>query len=59
LRAELVKLSGLLQERYGIEESQHNLSNKIRRGKLSAVCLGQLLVVIDCDNIDISGFELR
>ena len=62
LRAELVKrkinyvkLSKLLQEHHGIEESQHNLSNKIRRGKFSAVFLVQVLEVIGCERLEIKS----
>ena len=46
-----VKLSELLNESYGIQESQHNLSNKVRRGKFSAVFLLQVLEVIGCEDI--------
>jgi len=46
-----VKLSELLNETYGIQESQHNLSNKIRRGKFSAVFLLQVLEVIGCESL--------
>ena len=46
-----VKLSELLNEAYGIQESQHNLSNKVRRGKFSAVFLFQVLEVIGCDQL--------
>ena len=47
-----VKLSELLNEAYGIQESQHNLSNKVRRGKFSAVFLFQVLEVIGCEKLD-------
>ena len=46
-----VRLSELLNEAYGIQESQHNLSNKIRRGKFSAVFLLQVLEVIGCESL--------
>ena len=46
-----VKLSELLNEAYGIQESQHNLSNKVRRGKFSAVFFLQVLEVIGCEEI--------
>ena len=49
-----VKLSELLNEAYGIQESQHNLSNKVRRGKFSAVFLLQVLVVIGCDKLSLA-----
>ena len=48
-----VQLSELLNDAYGIQESQHNLSNKVRRGKFSAVFLLQVLEVIGCE------FEIR
>lgn len=50
-----VKLSELFNEAYGIQESQHNLSNKIRRGKFSAVFLFQVLEVIGCERLEITG----
>ena len=50
-----VKLSELLNDAYGIQESQHNLSNKVRRGKFSAVFLLQVLEVIGCDKIVLEG----
>ena len=46
-----VRLSELLNDAYGIQESQHNLSNKVRRGKFSAVFLFQVLEVIGCEQI--------
>ena len=49
-----VKLSELLNDAYGIQESQHNLSNKVRRGKFSAVFLLQVLEVIGCDRVEVS-----
>ena len=48
-----VKLSELLKDEYGIEESQHNLSNKVRRGKFSAVFMLQVLEVIGCERLEI------
>ena len=50
-----VKLSELLNDAYGIQESQHNLSNKVRRGKFSAVFLFQVLEVIGCENLSLSA----
>ena len=50
-----VQLSELLNEAYGIQESQHNLSNKVRRGKFSAVFLFQVLEVIGCERLEFSG----
>ena len=49
-----VKLSELLNETYGIQESQHNLSNKVRRGKFSAVFFLQVLEVIGCERLEVS-----
>ena len=49
-----VKLSGLLNDAYGIQESQHNLSNKVRRGKFSAVFFLQVLEVIGCERLEVS-----
>ena len=50
-----VKLSELLNDAYGIQESQHNLSNKVRRGKFNAVFLFQVLEVIGCERLEITG----
>ena len=50
-----IKLSELLNDAYGIQESQHNLSNKVRRGKFSAVFLFQVLEVIGCEKLDIGA----
>ena len=49
-----VKLAVLLKNEYGIDETQHNLSNKVRRGKFSAVFLFQVLEVIGCEKLEIS-----
>lgn len=48
-----VKLAELLDQHYGIQESQHNLSNKVRRGKFSAVFMLQVLEVIGCERIEV------
>ncbi len=48
-----VKLSELLKDEYGIDETQHNLSNKVRRGKFSAVFMLQVLEVIGCARIEV------
>lgn len=60
LKAELAKrninyiqLSKLLEENYGITESPQNLSNKIARGKFSAVFMVQVLEVIGCAELKI------
>lgn len=61
LKAELAKrninyvqLSELLEQNYGITESPQNLSNKIARGKFSAVFMVQILEAIGCENLKIS-----
>jgi len=43
-----VKLAELLAEAYGSAESSQNLSNKIARGKFSAVFMVQVCEVIGC-----------
>jgi hypothetical protein len=48
-----VKLADLLKDEYGIDETQHNLSNKVRRGKFSAVFMLQVLEVIGCERIEV------
>ena len=60
LKTELAKrninyqqLSEFLQENYGITESPQNLSNKVARGKFSAVFLAQALEAIGCSSIPI------
>ena len=50
-----VKLSELLNGAYGIQESQHNLSNKVRRGKFSAVFFLQVLEVIGCERLQLTA----
>lgn len=61
LKAELAKrninyiqLSGLLEENYGITESPQNLSNKVARGKFSAIFLVQALEAIECQELKIN-----
>ena len=58
LKAELAKrninyqqLSVLLQDKYGITESPQNLSNKVARGKFSAVFMAQVCEAIDCETL--------
>lgn len=46
-----VALAGLLEEAYGVTESPQNLSNKIARGKFSAVFMVQIMEVIGCQQI--------
>ena len=60
LKAELAKrninyqqLSALLDEKYGITESPQNLSNKVARGKFSAVFMIQVCEAIECFNIQV------
>ena len=59
LKAELAKrninyqkLSALLDEKYGITESPQNLSNKVARGKFSAVFMVQVCEAIGCAKMD-------
>ena len=61
LKAELAKrninyqqLSALLQEKYKITESPQNLSNKVARGKFSAVFMVQVCEAIECEQLKIS-----
>ena len=46
-----VQLAGKLGEAYGVSETPQNLSNKIARGKFSAVFMVQVLEAIGCDSI--------
>ena len=62
LKAELAKrninyiqLSELLEENYGTKESPQNLSNKIARGKFSAVFMVQVLEVTGCKVLTFKG----
>lgn len=50
-----VTLAGMLEESYGVTESPQNLSNKIARGKFSAVFMVQILEVIGCENMQLSS----
>ena len=61
LKGELAKrninyqqLSVMLEESYGVKESPPNLSNKIARGKFSAIFMVQVMEVIGCPTITIS-----
>lgn len=61
LKAELAKrninyiqLAALLQENYDVTESPQNLSNKIARGKFSAIFMVQALEAIGCRELTIS-----
>lgn len=61
LKAELAKrninyvqLAELLKEAYGSSESPQNLSNKIARGKFSAVFMVQVCEVIGCSVLALS-----
>jgi len=61
LKAELAKrninyvqLAEMLKEAYGSTESSQNLSNKIARGKFSAVFLVQVCEVIGCDSLRVA-----
>jgi len=46
-------LSVMLSERYGVNESPQNLSNKVARGTFSAIFMVQILEVIGCETIPI------
>lgn len=48
-----VALARMLKASYGINETPQNLSNKIARGKFSAVFMIQILEVIGCDSLTI------
>lgn len=48
-----VQLAELLNEAYGITESPQKLSNKIARGKFSAIFMIQVLEAIGCRNLSI------
>ena len=48
------KLSVMLEESYGIKESPHNLSNKIARGKFSAIFMVQVCEIIGCASLQIT-----
>lgn len=61
LKAELAKrninyvqLAELLKEAYGSTDSHLNLSNKIARGKFSAIFLIQVCEVIGCAELKLS-----
>jgi len=62
LKAELAKrninyqqLSALFLEKYGVTESPQNLSNKVARGKFSAIFLVQALEAIECESFNITS----
>ena len=62
LKAELAKrninyvqLAELLAEAYGSTESPQNLSNKIARGKFSAIFMVQVCEVIGCTTLSIDS----
>ncbi len=48
-----VQLAEMLDKAYGITESPQNLSNKIARGKFSAVFMVQVCEAIGCIQIKI------
>jgi len=41
----------MLQEAYGVTETPQTLSNKISRGKFTAIFMFQILEVIGCENL--------
>ena len=58
LKAELAKrninyiqLAELLEEKFGVVESQQNLSNKIGRGTFGAIFMIQILEAIGCESL--------
>ncbi|MDB4222279.1 DUF6471 domain-containing protein [Granulosicoccus sp.] len=60
LKAELAKrntnyvqLAEMLKESYGVVETPQNLSNKIARGKFSAVFMLQILEAIGCKSLKV------
>ena len=48
-----VQLAGKLGEAYGVSETPQNLSNKIARGKFSAVFMIQVLEAIGCSKLEL------
>ncbi len=48
-----VQLAELLSQKYGVTESPQNLSNKIARGKFSAVFMVQVCEAIGCKSLAI------
>lgn len=50
-----VQLAELLNDAYGITESPQNLSNKIARGKFSAVFMVQVCEAIGCSSLNIQA----
>ena len=50
-----VQLAGLLEDAYGVTETPQNLSNKIARGKFSAVFMVQVLEVIGCQELKVKN----
>jgi len=49
-----VHLAELLKEAYGSSDTPQNLSNKVARGKFSAVFMVQVLEVIGCESLKIA-----
>ncbi len=46
-------LSVMLQERYGVNESPQNLSNKVARGTFSAIFMFQILEAIGVESLSL------
>ena len=46
-----VQLAELMQDKYGATESPQNLSNKVARGKFSAVFMVQVCEAIGCKSL--------
>jgi len=49
-----VQLAEMLKEAYGSTESSQNLSNKIARGKFSAIFMVQVCEVIGCETLHLA-----
>jgi hypothetical protein len=43
-------------KRYGVEDNEHNLRNKVARGSFSATFFLQCLAAMDCQQLDIRAF---
>ena len=66
LKAELAKrninykqLAVMLREAYGSADSHLNLSNKIARGKFSAIFMIQVMEAVGCKKLDLQNDEIK
>jgi len=48
-----IQLAELLEEKFGLQESQQNLSNKISRGTFGAIFMIQILEAIGCESLSL------